>query len=312
MTTRVHCKGSPVEHPGADYVRSLWLTDSIARSSVDRSDRQQPAALAERSSVEQYAAPITSRCCLCGSSDTLSGEHKIKASALRSIFGSQSTLIGHPGGPYRHAQSPKSKAFHFTSRLCEPCNSARTRPGDLAFDEFNEKATSLSHQGLQPSLVFCEQRFNPNSGHLYTDVCRHFAKHMCCHLAEMGAPPLSGLADFAVGTSSRNMMTLLVDHDVGYQRREATHASGLYAAHGGLLVIGNSTTHAPTCFHSTLTVGPVRYCYRVWLDQTAQAQLLNDHPEFYAWCARRTAETLQNPMSSEDRELLGVAPLPTP
>lgn len=38
------------------------------------------------------------RCCLCGSDDSLTGEHKIKASALRKIFGKDSMVIGNFDG----------------------------------------------------------------------------------------------------------------------------------------------------------------------------------------------------------------------
>ena len=52
-----------------------------------------------------FAPPLTSQCCLCGSTEALSGEHKIKASALRGVFGKQGMVIGRPGEAYRYAQS---------------------------------------------------------------------------------------------------------------------------------------------------------------------------------------------------------------
>jgi hypothetical protein len=63
-------------------------------------------------------------CCLCGSRESLTGEHKIKASALRKIFGKNAMTIGHFDGHSipRSAQGPKSSAFHFSSRMCSSCN----------------------------------------------------------------------------------------------------------------------------------------------------------------------------------------------
>ncbi|HHT7520271.1 TPA: hypothetical protein ACT1UU_003971, partial [Klebsiella oxytoca] len=74
----------------------------------------------------------TEGCCLCGSSGSLTGEHKIKASALRKIFGSNAMVIGDfdDGGILRTAQGPKSKAFHFSARMCSLCNGSRTQPAD--------------------------------------------------------------------------------------------------------------------------------------------------------------------------------------
>lgn len=97
-------------------------------------------------------------------------------------------VIGRPGESYRHAQSPKSKAFHFAARVCEDCNNARTQPANIAFDEFSAQASSLLKRGLDPAGVFDDPRFSSSGGHLYLNVFRYFAKLMCCHLAEMGAP----------------------------------------------------------------------------------------------------------------------------
>ena len=112
-----------------------------------------------------FAPPLTSQCCLCGSSEALSGEHKIKASALRAEFGKQGMVIGR-----RHAQGPNSKAFHFAARVCEDCNNARTQPADIAFDKFNAQASSLFKRGLDPAGVFDDPRFSPSGGALYLKV----------------------------------------------------------------------------------------------------------------------------------------------
>lgn len=70
--------------------------------------------------MDPFAPPLTSQCCLCGSTEALSGEHKLKAAALRSEFGAQPMVIGRPGERYRHAQSPSSKQFHFPLAYAGP------------------------------------------------------------------------------------------------------------------------------------------------------------------------------------------------
>jgi hypothetical protein len=60
-------------------------------------------------------------CCLCGSTENLTGEHKVKRTALSQEFGSATMAIGVAGdekSKLRYAQSPKSKAFHFEAKLC--------------------------------------------------------------------------------------------------------------------------------------------------------------------------------------------------
>jgi hypothetical protein len=255
-----------------------------------------------------FAPPSTSQCCLCGSSEALSGEHKIKASALRAEFGKQGMVIGRPGESYRHAQSPNSKAFHFSARVCEDCNNARTQPADFAFDEFNAKASSLLKCGLDPAGVFDDPRFSLSGGHLYLNVFRYFAKLMCCHLAEMGAPFYKEIADFAIGISDANFVLLSVDADVAYQRMQERLSSASYAAHGGLIITGDKLSHAPTSFYSTLTIGPVRYCYQIRLNELGQILLSIEHPAFYDWCKRKVSDAIDSPISDEDREILGLTP----
>lgn len=255
-----------------------------------------------------FSLPLASQCCLCGSSEALSGEHKIKASALRAEFGGQKMVIGRFGESYRHAQGPKSKEFHFSARVCRECNNSRTQPADAAFDEFNVQASRLLGLGLDPAEVFYDPRFSRDGGRLYLDVFRYFAKLMCCHLAEMGAPFYGEVADFAIGISDNNFIFLSVDTDVAYQRINKVLPSTGYAAHGGLIITGDELSHSPASFYSTLSIGPVRYCFQLRLNELGQQLLSIDHPEFCSWCERKIRDAIENPINDEDREILGLLP----
>jgi hypothetical protein len=77
------------------------------------------------------------KCCLCGAPGTLTGEHKIKLSALRHEFGNAPLYIGNPANSPKLAQSPKSKLFHFSGKICSECNGAKTQKADRSFHEFH-------------------------------------------------------------------------------------------------------------------------------------------------------------------------------
>ena len=217
-------------------------------------------------------------------------------------------VIGRSGATYRQVQGPNSKALHFAARICEVCNNARTQPADIAFDEFNAQASSLLKHGLNPEGAFDDPRFSPGGGHLYLNVFRYFAKLMCCHLAEMGAPFYEAIAHFAIGTTDENFVLLGVDADVAFRRMQQELSSNSYAAHGGLIITGDKLSHAPTSFYSTLTIGPVRYRYQVRFNELGQSLLSLEHPSFYAWCEANIRDAIDNPMSDEDREILGLSP----
>src|SRR3546814_5346604 len=88
-------------------------------------------------------------CCVCGAGEALTGEHKIKASALREIFGRDAMTIGNfdDESIRRLAQGPKSRAFHFSARMCGACNGSRTQAADHEFDRFHALVSSFLSEG---------------------------------------------------------------------------------------------------------------------------------------------------------------------
>lgn len=248
-------------------------------------------------------------CCLCGSVENLTGEHKIKASALKAEFGDAKMVIGRVGDPnvrFRTAQSVKSKALHFGARLCGPCNSARTQAADREFDNFHEEARRLHTSGADPKDVFQIERYAVGSAP-YLNVFRYFAKLMCCHMADSGAPRHSHMARFALGAADQNCIWLDVGEDWTYKTHLAATGPHQYAAHGGLVVYGHKRSGEATGFHSTLTIGPLRYVYFTRLNWIARLELRFGHKEFHRWCRGQVGEATVSPMSNEERLSLGFS-----
>ncbi len=93
-------------------------------------------------------------CILCGTKGELSGEHKIKRTQIKKIFGDDATFIGkfEKDSPLKHAQSSKSKSFHFeNARLCTECNSSKTQAADKEFDTFCVIVEKIMLSGEDPS-----------------------------------------------------------------------------------------------------------------------------------------------------------------
>ncbi|WP_230135432.1 hypothetical protein [Enterobacter cloacae] len=249
----------------------------------------------------------TEGCCLCGSSGSLTGEHKIKASALRKIFGSNAMVIGDfdDGGSLRTAQGPKSKAFHFSARMCSSCNGSRTQPADQEFDQFHTLVSSLISEGRDPSEVFNMPQYDLES-EAYLNVFRYFSKILCCQIAEAGGPRPIEACEFAIGKTSRNMIFLHIDVDPIYLAYRDTYGRHSYARHGGLIVPFDSNTHSPTCFQSLLSLGAVRYRFWVRFNALVEAELRTSHHEFWLKCEAAYQEAIKNPLSDEQRYRLGI------
>jgi len=230
--------------------------------------------------IDQFRPTLISECCLCSSKIGLSGEHKIKASALRSEFGQRKLAIGAGDSGFRFAQSPKSRCFHFTAPVCGECNSARTQPSDFAFDTFHKCVTTCIENGETADEALFDPRFCAG-GALHLGVYRYFAKLLCCHLAQIGAPRQDALSGFAIGFTNTNCISLSVDQDPLYRRMRSDSSDFAYAAHGGLVLIGEGESKYPTAFHSTLTIGAVRYIFEARLTKAGQDMLIAEQPEFF-------------------------------
>lgn len=246
-------------------------------------------------------------CCLCGSSDSLTGEHKIKASALKKIFGNNAMVIGNidDGSILRTAQGPKSKAFHFSARMCSLCNGSRTQPADQEFDRFHTLVSSLLSNGRDPSEVFNMPQYNLGS-EANLNVFRYFSKILCCQVAEAGGPRPLEACEFAIGKTNRNIIFLQIDVDPIYRAYQDTYGEHGFARHGGLIVPFDSETHNPTCFRSLLSLGSVRYLFWVRFNAHVGAELRTSHHEFWLKCETAYQEAIKNPLSDEQRYHLGT------
>lgn len=246
-------------------------------------------------------------CCLCGSGESLTGEHKIKASALRKIFGKDAMVIGNFDGEStpRSAQGPKSRAFHFSARMCSLCNGARTQAADHEFDRFHALVSSLLSKDLDPSAVFNLPQYALGS-EAYLNVFRYFSKLLCCHVAESFGPRPLEACEFAIGQKRRNIVFLHIDLDPTYEIYRDTFGEHKFAAHGGLIVPFNSKTRSPTSFRSSISLGAVRYTFWVSFGVIVGFALRAFHYEFWRKCEAAYQEALKNPLSDEQRHRLGI------
>ncbi len=256
-----------------------------------------------------FAGNAQEKCCLCGSVENLTGEHKVKRSAIAAEFGAAEMAIGTFGDGFpghRRAQGPKSKAFHFQSKLCRPCNGDRTQSADREFDRLHKTARTLLDQGEDPANAMSEDRYPINSPE-HLNVFRYFAKLLCCHLAEVGAPRSIRISNFAMGRTDWNCIWLAVDRDPTYEEMTSSLSEPLqYAAHGGLVVYGDKKTGSANGFHSSLTIGPVRYVFYSRLNWLERLALRLNHREFDMGCRAQVGNAIDNPISDADRKRLGL------
>lgn len=247
------------------------------------------------------------RCCLCGSTASPTGEHKIKASALRTIFGSDAMVIGRFDGKsaLRYAQGPKSRAFHFSGRMCAECNGTLTQAPDRDFDQFHSLVSALLSAKEAPESVFNLPQYSIGS-EPYLNVFRYFAKLLCCHVAESCGPRPLDVSEFALGRTDRNPIFLNIDADPTYKEYLNKVGEHQYAGHGGLIVHVNAKTKLPYSFRSSLSLGAVRYIFWVRYNALVGMSLKIFHHDFWEKCDEAYREALKNPLSDDERQRLGI------
>ncbi len=128
-------------------------------------------------------------CWICGAPAT-SGEHGVKRTDLKALFpevSSEKPLFLHPAaGKVRKVQGLNSDALKLPSRLCEPCNNARTQPHDKAWDRLAQR---LRSPGLQAGdVIHLGDVFPALSDQDMIDLQLYFAKLTGCLAHEGGIP----------------------------------------------------------------------------------------------------------------------------
>lgn len=254
---------------------------------------------------QNFKAPL---CCLCGSGDTPTGEHKIKDSALRKEFGKVKIYLHQSddfGGGYKTAQSTKSKHLKFKSRICKECNGAKTQAADREFDRLHDYILEEIDSSNDPANVWKLDRYKINSKD-YINVFRYFAKILSCHLADANAPIPIRLASFAIGNSDQNYISLAVQVDPTYENIEKEYGNHQFAAHSGLIIRADKKSSRLQRFHSTLTIGKAQFVFYLELAEVEISSLAAFHCDFYDWCQEKVKEAALSPLSENKRIEIGL------
>lgn len=227
-----------------------------------------------------------SRCCLCNSKAELTGEHKIKAAALKNEFGNQKLQLLRSDNSLKQGlfvQSTKSKHLKFKKSICRKCNSSCTQAADIEFDRFRGLVEESLNKEDDLNAVFKQKRYVENR-EAYLNVLRYFAKLLCCQAAAAQAPISKRVSRFAISISDDNPILVSIERDWEYQQISHALGSCQYASHGGFLVFGDPTSKALHRLHSSLTIGPIQYAYWMHLEPKEETELKCLHPRFYSQC----------------------------
>jgi hypothetical protein len=127
------------------------------------------------------------KCWICGA-DADSGEHVIKASDLRSVFGHVSAQ--HPlylSTDLRRNQRVKGQRadiLKLNARICGKCNTQRTQPYDLAWEQLSRYLRSRKRVLKPNERIGLHKVFPGSVKRSMVGVHLYFVKLLGCHIAE--------------------------------------------------------------------------------------------------------------------------------
>ena len=208
---------------------------------------------------------------------------------LRDQFQRDQMLIGPSDGQttkMRIAQGVGSDRLKFSSVLCAECNGTKTQPADLEFDIFLERVRQTENDVCR---TLAEQRYAVGSKP-YLNVFRYFAKQLCCHLSDAGAPVFLRLSRFAIGATNNNCVCLRSVPDDQFRDLQSQGITK-YAAQGGLAIACDNHHGAPTRVVSSLSTGPIRFEFFFALSIAEQFEIHLSHRDFIEKCHTAIAST---------------------
>jgi hypothetical protein len=131
------------------------------------------------------------KCWICGAPAT-TGEHWIKASDLRSVFGTCSQLIP----LYFHAPhkrnipvgSIKADRLKFKGRICHRCNTTVTQPHDKAWEKLSSYLQKKIASDSKTVIIDLSKPFPGATKKELLNVHLYFVKLFGCHITEHSIP----------------------------------------------------------------------------------------------------------------------------
>ncbi len=145
------------------------------------------------------SATIYPPCWICGNPAT-TGEHGIKRSDLRDVFGaptvSNQLYLHDAERPNRRVRSLDARLLKSPRKICGYCNSTRTQPHDRAWEKLSKALRNRTPAITPGSVVRTNRIFPHHTAREMLNVHLYFVKLFGCHIVGGDIPiDITGFAD---------------------------------------------------------------------------------------------------------------------
>ena len=216
-------------------------------------------------------------CWICGSTEQLSGEHKIKKTDLKRHPVVELRLRKIVSGQEQPIQGLNSKLQKIENSICKRCNNQTTQKADQSYDAFrledcNTVRTTLDELASdQDTSVEREVVF----GHRL-ELARYFGKHLGCALDYQRFPVPRRLSRFVRGRSNAVCISLSTRVAPFWWQDETGEIGPLNGLGGALLLLHPGPFHLPFAYQSAYMTDGVQFIVkmRLSLPEAVEIRLL--------------------------------------
>jgi hypothetical protein len=128
-------------------------------------------------------------CWICNAHEGSTGEHRIKRSDIKSVFGAVDPLHLHDRKRSNiKLQSLNSKKLKSTAPMCSACNNARTQPHDYAWESMSEAIRNKRPRLAYGDIVRANRIFRYDTTNEMLNLHLYFVKWLGCQIVESKIP----------------------------------------------------------------------------------------------------------------------------
>lgn len=213
-------------------------------------------------------------CWICGSTEQLTGEHKIKKTDLKRHPVVEPKIRKVDSGREQKIQGLNSKLLKFENSICERCNNQTTQKADRSYDAFRcedsdtvrttlEELAGAQNPAVEREVIF-EHRI---------ELARYFGKHLGCALDYQKFPVPRRLSRFVGGRSDTNCISLSTRVAPFWFQDEFGNIGPLNGLGGALLRLHAGPFYLPFAYQSAYMTDGVQFIVKMRLSMAESLEI---------------------------------------
>ena len=213
-----------------------------------------------------FSRQILDCCWICGSTEQLTGEHKIKKADLKRHQAVGPKFRRVETGEEQTIQGLNSKLLKFENSICARCNNQTTQAADRSYDAFrNDDSEAICITSEELAVAKNLNRESKLNFSHRIELARYFAKHLGCSLGYQKFPIPRRLSKFVEGRSSKLCISVSTRIAPFWWHDEFGKIVPLNGLGGAILRLHSSPIRLPLLYQSAYMTDGIQYVIKMRL-----------------------------------------------